>query len=432
MSKKLVSAPEQAATREPVQKAETTAENLAQVASQAHIRKGGKMTTKKKAAKPRKATAAQNAGNNPANRSNDTTESPVCQVKSGDFVGIASWEDVKAQLAESLCVSIEQAHAELEETAKRIARTQTERQAKLTSARARGQELDGQLQALGHELSQAMAIARHTLSGEALNEAVGQINLAHAAESEKLEGILDTAEMALAGLEAADEAARADGEIEFQLLQEHLAELEELGPELADQVRLKRSAEENAHRAIRAAREGEIDEAEQALDLAVAGEASAELVARAEATLAEAKHRAEVRGLIARVQAIDPGARKALDDLATLAREGNEKGITANVVSFLNRQKNLAEKIARQRGREDGRLWSLARKEAQRWAENGLPEPGAKLEFGPGRIKVFLKAKKGWVLDSVHVYRDGVWQKRTQPARVTVSAVTGRNVVTVK
>ena len=428
MSKKEQKAPESTTAQDQAQ----SVANLAHAAPQSN-QKEDKMSSKKKAAQPGKATAANHAGNNPASTClNDTTNPQVCQVKSGENVGIASWDAVKAQLAESLRVSIEQAHAELEEATKRIAQAQAQRRVHLAEAKARVEELDSQLQVLGAELAQTMAIARHTFSGEALNKAVGQINLAHAAEMGYLEGNLSAAEMALAGLEVADEVAAGDEEIELQLFQEHLAELEELGPELADQVRLKRSAEQNAHRAIRAAREGEIAEAEAALDLAVVGEASAELVAQAEATLTEAKHRAEVRGLIARVQAIAPRSRKALDGLAKLAQEAEEKGITANVVSFLNRQKNLAEKIARQRGREDGRLWSLARKEAQRWAENGIPEPGAKLEFGPGRIKVFLKAKKGWVLDSVHVYRDGVWQKRAQPGRVTVSEIRTKNVVTVR
>ena len=426
MSKKVQEAPESTTAQDQAQ----SAENLAQVAPQSNQKKEAQMSTiKKKAAKPRKATAATNAGNNPATCSNDTTISPVCQ---GETVGIASWEDVKAQLTDTLRVSIEQAHAEIEEATERISATQAERQSRLAEVGGKVKGHESRFVALGLELSQALTIARHTLSGDELHAIVGQINLAHAAESEKLASALGAAEMAHAALGAVDEAARADEAIELQLYQEHLAELAEIRPELAAQVRLQRSAEQNAHRALEAARKGELAEAEAALDLAIAGEASAELVARAEATLAEANHRAEVRGLIARVQAIDPGASKALDGLAKLAREAEEKGVTNNVVSFINHQKKLAEKTARQRGRERARLWGIARREAELWGENGIPQPGARLEFGPGRIKVFLQNKKGWVLDSIHTYRDGVWQKRSQPARVTVSRLKSKNLVTVK
>jgi len=197
-------------------------------------------------------------------------------------------------------------------------------------------------------------------------------------------------------------------------------------------VQLRLSAEANARKAIRLARAGEIAQAKKALDLAKAGEAPAELVEKAEAALAEAERRREIRGLIARIQAVDPASRKALAQLEKLRQEAEEKGIMENVVSFLNLVSKLAQRAEVERRREKARLWRLARREAKRWAENGVPQPGAILQYGPGVIKVFIKTDKGYILDSVHLHRDGVWRRRPQPGRVGLPKVRGKNVIVVR
>jgi len=391
----------------------------------------GKMAAKNKAVKPTKATTATPAGSNPALQLNNTTKPPVCQGKTGEN-GIPSWADVQAQLRESLRASIEQAHAELEETRERIAQARAEREKELAQARAKVEELEGRLKALESELSQALEIARQTASGAELDEAVGRINLAHAAETERLEGELNDAKMALAVLEAADEAAREDEELELQMLRARLEELEELDPEIAESVRLRLSAESNARRAIRLARDGEVDEARAALELAKAGQAPEELIKRAEKAIAEAMRRREIRTMIARIQAVDPAAREAVAQLQELAEEADRKGIMENVVSFLNYVKKLAQQAELARRREEARLWKLARQEAQRWAEHGVPQSGAVLKYGPGVIKVFIKTDKGYILDSVHLLRDGVWRRKGQPAQVVVQRVKGKNLVVVK
>lgn len=468
MFKKSTQAPEEAAPREPASKAETTAENQAQVAPELRTKeakvsrtkdeqapesatardqaqsvesqaqnappssqKEDRMSSKNVAAKPKKATAATEAGTTPARHLNDTTISPVCQAKTGENVEIPSWEQVKAQLEESLRASIEQAHAELDEAAKNIAQAQAERQQNLAEAKAEVEKLDGRLKELGSELSQALAIARQTLSGEALGQTVGEINLAHAAETEKVEGDLNAAEMAVAGLEVADEATHGDEDLELQLLKEQLRELGELGPEVANAVRLKFSAGQNARKALQLAREGEIQQASTALDLAVGAGAVGEVVEKAKKAIAEAARRGEIRAMIARIQAVDPTSRKPVDELTELAREAEQQEITDNVVSFLNHHLNLARQSERKRKREEAHLWALTRKEAQRWAENGIPEAGAILKYGPGVIRVFEETKKGWVLDGVHLFQDGVWKTRGRPARVPVPEVKGRNLVRV-
>ena len=391
------------------------------------------MAAKKKAVKPTKATTAHNAGSNPATHFNNSTNPPDCQGKMADSVAeIPSWTDVKAQLRESLRASIEQTHAELEEAKERIARAQAKRQEELAQARAKVEKLEAQFETLGSELAKVMAIARQTLSGKELDEAVGQINLAHAAETEQLEGELNDAKMALAALEAADEAACEDERLELQMLQARLEELEELDPEVAREVELRLSAESNARKAIRLARNGEIAEAQEALELAKAGQAPADLLARAEKAIAEAERRREIRVMIARIQAVDPASREAMAQLQELAEEAERKGIMENVVSFLNYVKKLALQAERVRRREEARLWKLARQEARRWAEHGVPQSGAVLKYGPGVIKVFIKTDKGYILDSVHLLRDGVWRKRSQPGRAVLSEVKGKNVVVVK
>ena len=390
-------------------------------------------TRKKKAVKPTEATTATPAGSNPVPHLNNTTKPPVCQGKTGAN-DIPSWADVKAQLRESLRASLEQAHAELEEARERIAKAQAKRQKTLAEARAEVEELEGRLKALERELSQALEIARQTASGDELDEAVGRINLAHAAETERLEGELNAAKMTVAALEAEDEAAREDEELELQMLQEHLRELEELDPEVAREVELRLSAESNARRAIRLARDGEVDEAKATLDLARAGQAPEELLARAEKAIAEAERRAEIRNFIARIQAVKVSSRKALDQLAALAREAEERGITANVVSFLNYATKLARQASLQRKREEGRLWAVARKEAMRWAENGVPHPGAVLQYGPGVIRVYRQQRTGWRLEAVYYYSqvNGAWHRRELTARIVRSDLKSKNVVVVK
>jgi len=261
---------------------------------------------------------------------------------------------------------------------------------------------------------------------------VGQINLAHAAEVEAVESELNDAQMAVAALEAADEAACEDERLELQMLQEHLKELEELDPEVAREVELRLSAESNARRAIRLARDGEIAEAQEALELARAGQAPAGLLARAEKAMAEAVRRRAIRGLIARIQAVNPHSREAMTELAALRQEAEEKGITENVISFLNYAAKLARQAELARRRKEAQLWRLTRQEVKRWAENGVPESGAILKYGPGVIRVFTKTDEGYVLDSVHFLRDGVWRRKGQPGRVVVPKVKGKNVVVVK
>ena len=424
---------EQAPESATAQEAETQpVETQAQAAPQSQPQEG-KMAAKKKAVKPTKATTATHAGSNPAAQLNNTTKPPVCQGKTGEN-GIPSWADVQAQLRENLRASIEQAHAELEEAKERIAQAQAERQSQIAAAKGKVEKLEAQLKAVEGELSRNLAIARQTLSGEALEQMVGQINLAHAAETERLEGELNAARMTLATLEAADEAACEDERLELQMLQEHLRELEELDPEVAREVELRLSAKANARRAIRLARDGEVDEARAALELAKAGQAPAELLARAEKAIAEAERRAEIRNFIARIQAVKVSSRKALDQLAALAREAEERGITANVVSFLNYATKLARQASLQRKREEGRLWAVARKEAMRWAENGVPHPGAVLQYGPGVIRVYRQQRTGWRLEAVYYYSqvNGAWHRREPTARIVRSDLKSKNVVVVK
>ena len=419
-------APESATAQDQAQSVETQALQAPQFQPQE-----GKMAAKKKAVKPTKATTATHAGSNPAAQLNNTTKPPVCQGKTGEN-GIPSWADVQAQLRENLRASIEQAHAELEEAKEHIAQAQAERQSQIAAAKGKVEKLEAQLKAVEGELSRNLAIARQTLSGEALEQMVGQINLAHAAETERLEGELNAARMTLATLEAADEAACEDERLELQMLQEHLRELEELDPEVAREVELRLSAKANARRAIRLARDGEVDEARAALELAKAGQAPEELIKRAEKAIAEAVRRREIRTMIARIQAVDPAAREAVAQLQELAEEADRKGIMENVVSFLNYVKKLAQQAELARRRKEAQLWRVTRQEVKRWAENGVPEPGAILKYGPGVIRVFTKTDEGYVLDSVHFYKGGVWRRKRQPGRVVVQRVKGKNLVVVK
>ena len=129
---------------------------------------------------------------------------------------------------------------------------------------------------------------------------------------------------------------------------------------------------------------------------------------------------------------MNPHSREAMTELAALRQEAEEKGITENVISFLNYAAKLARQAELARRRKEAQLWRVTRQEVKRWAENGVPEPGAILKYGPGVIRVFTKTDEGYVLDSVHFYKGGVWRRKRQPGRVVVQRVKGKNLVVVK
>lgn len=320
---------------------------------------------------------------------------------------IISLDQIAQKLRDAATRKLLDSHNALQEAQTRIADERAEREQQIEIARATLAVLETQLANLDAERAQYEKSAQVFLNGNEREQMFAQLHLSFNARQLELETQLETARNELANLNYEHYAAIIGEELELQLLSADIETLQQAAPDAAQHIEQELAAPLHLERAISFARKGQIVEAERELEQARSGKLADNEIAKAENAIAEAKHRANARELIAGIQAIESHNAGAVAQLKSIAQRAESLGVTSNVASFLKRALKLARASATERYRE-------ATIQADHLASQGFVPC-----VGDGRIESWQQTQHGWTLIEVWSYQQGMWVGHQPRARVT-------------
>ncbi|MEW5720089.1 MAG: hypothetical protein AB1817_15795 [Chloroflexota bacterium] len=347
-----------------------------------------------------------------------STELPARQIATAP-----SLEEIESEIAAAAQQRIEAALHDLNETRARIERERNARDAALQAAQERANKTRTELAGLAGERAEIERRAETFLAGDALKATIEKIHLAFNVRQLELEDALALAEADAQEMQTQMQAALISDALELQLAEEYLAQLETAAPEVATNVRLAATAEENLAAALQAVKNGLLHDAEVLLAKAKAGNADPARVAEAEKILAEAQQAKTVHDFVARFNAIGdhPGAVRRI---RRLIEEAETTGVANVVTPHANRALETARHAANAR-------YAQARPIADHLASEGFVPV-----VGDGRIEAWKEISRNgastrfdarsaaqhgtaWTLDRVMVLRGESWKTETPRVPVT-------------
>jgi len=342
-----------------------------------------------------------------------TTDPSACQIDPAPTL-----EEIESEIATAARRRIETALRDLNETRARIERESSARDAALNAMQERANKVRAELDGLAGERATMECRAETFLTGDALQATREKIHLAFNVRQLELEDALAVAEADAQEMQTQIQAALISDALELQFAEQNLAQLETVAPDVAENVRLAATAQENLAAARQAVNDGLLRDAEVLLSKAKAGNAEPAQVSEVEQMLAEARKNQTARDLIARIHAVgdQPGAVRCIKQLVD---EAETAGVANRVASAANRAFEAARRAINAR-------YAQARPIADHLvAEGFLPV------VGDGRIEAWksvarhtnspsTESDNTWELDHVLSLRaNGVW--RTEKPRVAVT-----------
>ncbi len=334
------------------------------------------------------------------------TEPPACQIAATPTLA-----EIEREIAAAAQRRIEAALRELNDTRARIERERAARGAALQAAQERVTKTQLQLNGLDGERAAMEHRAQTFLAGDALKSAMENIHLGFNVRQMELEDTLAIANADVQEIQTEIQAAAVTDALKLQLVEQMLEELESAAPDVAEQVRLAASAEQNTSAARQAVKDGLLNDAQVLLEKAKAGNADPMKVAEVEELLANAKEEKLACDLVARMDAIaiQPGAVRRIKKLMA---EGEAKGIAERIASTGRRALRTAREAANAR-------FTQARPIADHLASEGFVPV-----VGDGRIEAWKEISKNghgnaWALDRVMVLSRDTWETKSPRVPVT-------------
>ena len=335
-----------------------------------------------------------------------STELPACQIAVAPTL-----KEIESEIAAAAQQRIEAALRDLNETRARVERERNAREAALKAAQERADKTRVGLDGLAGERTTMEVRAQTFLVGDALKDTQAKIHLAFNVRQLELEDALAVAEADAQEMQTQIQAAMISDALELQLAEQYLAQLETAAPDVATNVRLAATAEENLAAALQAVKDGLLRDAEVLLEKAKAGNANAARVAEAEKILAEAKQAKIVRVFVARITAVAdvPGAVRRI---RRYIEEAENAGVANLVTPHANRALEAARHAANAR-------YAQARPIADHLASEGFVPV-----VGDGRIEAWKEISRNshgtaWTLDRVIVLRGQSWETETPRVPIT-------------
>jgi hypothetical protein len=335
-----------------------------------------------------------------------STELPARQIATAPTL-----EEIERDIVAAARQRIEAALHDLNDTRARIERERSARDASLKTAQERANKARAELDGLAGERGEMERRAQTFFTGDALKATIQKIHLAFNVRQLELEDTLALADADAQEVQTQTQAALISDALELQLAEEYLAQLETAAPEVATDVRLAETAEENLAAALQAVKEGLLHDAEVLLAKAKAGNADPARVAEAEEILAEAQQTKIAHDFVARINAIgdQPGAVRRI---RRLAEEVERAGVASLVTPHANRALEAARHAATAR-------YAQARPIADHLASEGFVPV-----VGDGRIEAWREISRNghgtaWTLDRVMVLRGESWKTETPRVPVT-------------
>jgi hypothetical protein len=341
-----------------------------------------------------------------------STELPACQIATAPTLA-----EIEHDIAAAAQQRIAAALHDRNETRARIERERNGREATLKAAQERANKTHAELDGLAGERAEMERRAQTFLVGDALKATIEKIHLAFNVRQLELEDAFALAEADTQEMQTQIQAALISDALELQLAEEYLAQLETVAPEVATNVRLAATAQENLAAALQAVNDGLLRDAEVLLAKAKVGNADPARIAEAEKILAEAQQAKTARDFVARINAnVDqPGA---VCRIRRLAEEAVRDGVANLVAAHANRALEVARHAANAR-------YAQARPIADHLACEGFVPV-----VGDGRIEAWKEISRNsastvaqhgtaWILDRVMVLRGESWKTETPRMPVT-------------
>jgi hypothetical protein len=344
-----------------------------------------------------------------------STEPPACQIATAPTL-----EEIGREIAAAARLRIDAALRDLNETHARIERERTARDVALKAMQERASKTRTELDGLAGERTAMERRAQTFLIGDALKDTQTRIHLAFNVRQLELEDALALAEADAQEMQTQIQAALISDALELQLAEQYLAQLETAAPDVAENVRLAATAQENLDAARQAVSDGLLHDAEVLLEKAKAGNAEPTQIGAVEQMLADARKNQTARDLMARINAVgdQPGAVRRIKQLVD---EAETAGVANRVASAANRAFEAARRAANAR-------YAQARPIADHLVAEGLMPV-----IADGRIEAWKTAShngiasdngngngNGWMLDHVLVLRaNGVWATEKPHVAVT-------------
>jgi len=335
-----------------------------------------------------------------------STEPPACQIAVAPTL-----KEIESEIAAAAQQRIEAALRDLNDTRARIERERNGRETALKAAQERAGKTRVELDGLAGERTTMELRAQTFLVGDALKDTQAKIHLAFNVRQLELEDALAVAEADAQDMQTQIQAALISDALELQLAEQYLAQLETAAPDVATNVRLAATAEENLAAALQAVKDGLLHDAEVLLEKAKAGNADPARVAEAEKILAEAKQAKIARDFVARINAVgnEPGAVRRI---RRFIEEAENAGVANLVTPHANRALEVARHAANAR-------YAQARPIADHLASEGFVPV-----VGDGRIEAWKEISRNshgtaWTLDRVMVLRGQSWETETPRVPIT-------------
>jgi hypothetical protein len=347
-----------------------------------------------------------------------STEMPACQIAVAPTL-----KEIESEIAAAAQQRIAAALRDLNETRARIERERDARDTALQAAQERANMTRAELDGLAGERAEMERRAQTFLVGDALKATIEKIHLAFNVRQLELEDALALAEADAQEVQTQIQAALISDALELQLAEEYLAQLETAAPEVATNVRLVATAQENLAAALQAVKDGLLHDAEVLLVKAKAGNADSARAAEAEKILAEARQAKLAHDFVARINAIgaQPGAVRHIRRLI-------EDAERAGVESLITPHANCALQAARHAAN--------ARYAQARPIADHLASEGCVPVVGDGRVEAWKEISRNsastrfdarsaaqrstaWTLDRVMVLRGESWKTETPRVPVT-------------
>jgi hypothetical protein len=335
-----------------------------------------------------------------------STEPPACQIAVAPTL-----KEIESEIAAAAQQRIEAALRDLNDTRARIERERDARETALKAAQERAGKTRVELDGLAGERTTMELRAQTFLVGDALKDTQAKIHLAFNVRQLELEDALAVAEADAQEMQTQIQAAMISDALELQLAEQYLAQLETAAPDVATNVRLAATAEENLAAALQAVKDSLLHDAEVLLEKAKAGNADATRVAEAEKILAEAQQAKIARDFVAHINAVgdEPGAVRRI---RRLIEEAERAGVANLVTPQANRALETARHAANAR-------FAQARPIADHLASEGFVPV-----VGDGRIEAWKEISRNshgtaWTLDRVMVLRGQSWETETPRVPIT-------------
>lgn len=331
-----------------------------------------------------------------------STEALACQIEPTPTLA-----EIEGLIGDAAKERIASAHRELEETRARLGRERIARERALASMQSRQSEMKEGLANLAGERAKMEDKARAFLGGDVLKAVLDKIHVGFNARQLDLEADLKEAEAAIAEAQTEAQAAEISDALEQQLGEQELERLEGAAPEVADEVRLVLSAEENLAEARKILKEGMLQDAAALLERAKAGGADSALTEEMERELAEANKKRRAREMIARLTA-NPDQVGATRRIHRIMEDAQQAGVAELVAPFANKALDTAREAANAR-------FAQARPIADHLVSEGLVPV-----VGDGRIEAWKEERRNgngtlWRLERILTLRGGEGWRTEMP-----------------